>query len=163
MDLVIVKKGESGDDEHRENLVNYIEDDRKLMIGGNGVDYTNAGATLKQMETVAEYFDKTHVCPLVQVILAFDGSVTDPQMACAYTKQAAQYFGEDYQSVYCAHEKDHECATLHAHIMLNPVNVQDGKLLDTNHDNMDAFCDYVSDITGNNNRLIYKRKPRKNN
>ncbi len=89
-----------------------------------------------------------------------DHSVKDTDTACEYVQKAAAFYEEDYQTLYCAHEKDHECKSYHGHILVNPVNIHDGKMLNTGHDQMDAFRNHVSDITGNENRLIYKRRTR---
>lgn len=161
MENVIIKKGMPGDDEHLKNLIKYIEDDRKLMIGGNGVDYTNPSIAVEQMMCVKEHFGKTHNDPLVQVIVTFDDSVKDADTACEYVQKAAAFYEDDYQTIYCVHEKDHDCQNYHGHILINPVNIHDGKMLNTSHDQMNAFRSHVSDITGNENRLIYKLRAKK--
>ena len=99
MDYVIVKKVISGDDEHRQKLIDYVSDDRKLTIGGNGVDYTNPKNALDQMEYVSEYHEKTHCCPMVQIVLALDESVKDPDTACRYVEEAAKCIDTNYQSM----------------------------------------------------------------
>ena len=81
--------------------------------------------------------------------------------ACEYVQKAAAFYEDDYQTIYCVHEKDHDCQNYHGHILINPVNIHDGKMLNTSHDQMDAFRSNVSDITGNENRLIYKRRAKK--
>ena len=44
------KCGDPGNDEHLENLTRYMSDDRKLMIGGNAIDYN-----LQHDTRIAEY------------------------------------------------------------------------------------------------------------
>lgn len=81
MDNVIVKRCAPGDDEHREDSLNYITDDRAIAVGGNGVDYHDRENALAQMQAVTNYFDKSQYCPAVQVITTFDAKVKDPETA----------------------------------------------------------------------------------
>ena len=157
MDLVIIKRCAPGDDEHRENLVKYIEDDRKLAIGGNGLDYTNSEAAVDQMQAVTNFFDKSHYCTGVQMIVAFDDHVTDKETAIDYISQIAETLPEDYQHLYCVHERDSETDSFHGHIMINPVNAVDGKQFDTSISAMAPICDDIKKITGNPNELKFKR------
>ena len=161
MDNVIVKRCAPGDDEHREDLLNYITDDRAIAVGGNGVDYHDRENALAQMQTVTNYFDKSQYCPAVQVITTFDAKVKDPDTAINYTKKIVDQLPDEYQNVYCVHEKDRENNSFHAHIMINPVSAKDGKLFDTSKKHMDQICEQISQITGSANQLIFKRKRKK--
>ena len=158
MDLVIIKRCAPGDDEHRENMVKYIEDDRKLAIGGNGLDYTNSEAAVDQMQAVTDFFDKSHYCTGVQMIVAFDDKVSDKETAIDYISQIAGKLPEDYQHLYCVHERDSETDSFHGHIMINPVNAVDGRMLSTGIKDMAPIRDDIEKITGNKNRLVFKRK-----
>ena len=160
MDIVIVKKGMPGDKEHLENLARYILDDRKLEYGGNGVNYNNVEDTIDQMNYVSEYFNKEHRCPLAQIIIAFDESVRSAEAAAQYVRDAAALIPDEFQSVYCVHESDRELEMLHGHIMVNAISTKDGRQFDTSHATMDQFCQDVSEITGNDTRLVYGRNKR---
>ena len=153
---VIVKRGKPGDEDHLENLAEYISDGRALMIGGNGIDYHDLNAVNNQMMMVKQYYGKTKNCALVQVILSYDKSVNNAVDACNYTRQAASYFNEDYQTLYCVHEKDNSCSSYHAHIMVNPVNINDGRMMQTDSESMKPFCEHFANVTGMKNRLIFK-------
>ena len=157
MGLVIIKCGNPGDDEHLENLVHYMDDDRKLMIGGNGVNYTDEKAVVSQMENVKEYFGKTKNRSHVQVILPYNGQGITPEKVCEYTKDAAAYFINDYQTLYCAHEPDEKCDYYHSHIMVNPVNIHNGKMMETDPVSLKPLCDHVAKITGAKVRLKFKK------
>lgn len=157
MDNLIIKRCAPGDDEHRENLVRYIEDDRKLAIGGNGVNYNDPEATVAQMQAVTDYYDKSHRCTGIQMIVAFDERVKDADTAICYMQQIAKQIPDEYQNVYCVHEKDHEVGNYHGHILINPVSAKDGKQFDTSKDALYPICEEISEITGNDNRLIFKR------
>jgi hypothetical protein len=109
------------------------------------------------MQTATNYFDKSQYCPAVQVITTFDAKVKDPDTAINYTKKIVDQLPDEYQNVYCVHEKDRENNSFHAHIMINPVSAKDGKLFDTSKKHMDQICEQISQITGSPNQLIFKR------
>ena len=44
----------------------------------------------------------------------------------------------------------------HSHIMINPVNIHNGKMMETDAASLKPFCDYVEKITGERNRLKFK-------
>lgn len=161
MDNVMIKKAMSGDSEHVENLVRYMLDDRKLDYGGNGVNYTDPDAVIEQMHYPAQYFDKEHCCPMTQIIISFDNSVKDPETAASYIKQAADQLPDEFQSLYCLHEADHECSSLHGHILVNSISTKDGRQFDTSRKQMAEFGEKLSEITGNDNQVIFKRTSRK--
>ena len=157
MGLVIVKCGDPGDDEHLSNLAHYMSDERKIMIGGNGVDYTNPEAAASQMESVKKYYGKTKNRSHVQVILPYNEQGITAEKACEYTKGAASYFDDEYQTLYCAHQPDDDCDYYHSHILVNPVNVHNGKMMETDAASLKPFCEHVEKVTGEKNRLKYKK------
>ena len=157
MGLVIIKCGDPGDSDHLKNLAHYMSDDRKLMIGGNGVDYTDENAVISQMEIVKEYFGKTQNRSHVQVILPYNEQGITAEKTCEYTKKAAAYFDDDFQTLYCAHQPDADCDYYHSHIMINPVNIHTGKMMETDPVSLKPFCEHVEKVTGAKNRLKFKK------
>ena len=157
MGVVIVKCGDPGDEEHLKNLDHYMSDDRKLMIGGNGVNYTDDKAVAKQMACVKEHFGKTKNRSHVQVILPYNEQGITAEKTCEYTKEAAAYFDKDYQTLYCAHQPDDHCNYYHSHIMINPVNIHNGKMMETDPLSLKPFCEHVEKVTGAKNRLKFKK------
>ncbi|MCR4646304.1 MAG: relaxase/mobilization nuclease domain-containing protein [Oscillospiraceae bacterium] len=162
MDFIMIKRSTPGDDEHRENLVKYIEDDRKIAVGGNGVDYHDPEATIKQMQYVTDYYDKSHQCSAIQMIVAFDDMVKDAETAIDYARQIAKTIPDEYQSLYCVHEKDHEIGNYHAHYLINPVSSKGKNQFDTSREGLQPICDEIEEITGNDNDLIFKRNRNSN-
>ena len=158
MGLVIIKCGDPGDEEHLEHLAQYMSDDRKLMIGGNGVNYTDAKQVAKQMQSLKEDFGKTKNRSHVQVILPYSQKGITAEKTCEYTKKAAAYFDEDYQTLYCAHQPDADCDYYHSHIMINPVNINNGKMMGTDPASLKPFYEHMEKVTGERNRLIFKKK-----
>ena len=154
---IIVKRGEAGDEDHLENLAEYVSDKRALIIGGNGVDYHDLNAVKEQMILVKQYFGKEKNCSLVQMILSYNKSVDNAEDACNYTRQTAEFFNEDYQTMYCVHAKDNECSNYHAHLIINPVNINDGKMMQLDLQSMEPFREHFAEVTGSKNRVIYKK------
>ena len=161
MTEIILKRGMPGDDTHLGNALDYVSDDRALMIGGNGVDYLDSDEAYRQMNDVKKYFGKTKNCALVHLMVSYTQKVDNAETACKFTEQVAGFFNENYQTMYCAHEKDNECSTYHTHIIINPVNLNDGKIMQTDHENMQPFCKEVSRITGTNYQVEFKRAGKK--
>ncbi len=157
MGLVIIKCGNPGDDEHLKNLAHYMNDDRKLTIGGNGVNYANADAVASQMENIKAHFGKTKNRSHVQVILPYNEQGMTAEKTCEYTREAAEFFDKDYQTLYCAHQPDEECDYYHSHIMVNPLNYHNGKMMATDADSLKLFCDHVAKVTDTKVRLIFKK------
>ena len=157
MAAVILKRGEPGDEDHLENLAEYISDDRALMIGGNGVDYHDLDAVKDQMMKVKQYYGKTKNCSLVQIILSYNKSVNNAADACNFTEQAASYYDEKFQTLFCVHARDNECSNYHAHLMINPVNINDGKIMQTDSDSLKPFCEHFSEVTGAKTWLKFKK------
>ena len=158
MGKIIVKRGMPGDDTHLWNALNYVSDGRALMIGGNGVDYTDPNEAYRQMNAVKEYYGKTKNCAFVQLIVSYPKNVNNAEAACEFTKQIAKTFEEDYQMVYCVHEKENEFSDSHAHYILSPVNLNDGKMMQTDHESLQPLCQEVSRITGATYQVEFKKK-----
>lgn len=138
-------------------LAQYMSDDRKLMIGGNGVNYTDDKAVATQMQNVKEHFGKTKNRSHVQVILPYSQKGITAEKTCEYTKKAAAYFDDDFQTLYCAHQPDADCDYYHSHIMINPVNINNGKMMETDAASLKPFCEHVKKVTGERNRLKFKK------
>lgn len=157
MGLVIVKCGDPGDGDHLQNLAHYMSDDRKLMIGGNGVNYADADAVASQMENIKAHYGKTKNRAHVQVIAPYNEPGMTAEKACEYTREVAAYFDEDYQTLYCTHQPNDNCSFFHSHIMVNPVNFNNGKMMATDADSLKPFCDHVAKVTGTKVRLKFKK------
>ena len=162
MDIVKMIRGVPGDIDHLNNLINYIGDDRKLNIGGNGVDYNFPYTVLDQMMAVKKYYGKEANCPLVQAIVSYDEPDLTMEQACQYTEQIAEYFDDkDYQTLWCTHAADHNCSQYHMHLLINPVGVSDGKMMNTSKENYEAFEQHVHEVTGHETDLKFGKDKRK--
>ena len=64
MTEIILKRGMPGDDTHLGNALDYVSDDRALMIGGNGVDYLEPDEAFRQMNDVKNISGKLKIVRL---------------------------------------------------------------------------------------------------
>ena len=143
------------------SAVNYVTDDRAVNIGGYGVTPNNTNWAYEQMLTTRKYFHKVSGNPLVHIVIAYNNKIKDISVAAYYGQQCAQYFANRFQVLYCTHEKDTTCGSLHSHIIINAVSYVNGQMITTGYDEMKAFCDYVIQVTGQrcwfyfDNKAIY--------
>ena len=61
---IILKRGKPSDDAHLWNALDYVSDDRALMIGGNGVDYLEPDEAFRQMNDVKNISGKLKIVRL---------------------------------------------------------------------------------------------------
>lgn len=76
------------------------------------------------------------------------------------TYRLASYYKNDYQVLFCTHEKDRSCPRYcyHMHMMINSVSYRDGKMFISSIENMNQFCDYVTEITGRKSKLYFTKE-----
>lgn len=162
--MVIVKVMRNLDtpEQHLQNAVGYIHHKNKqnikpLSLSGNGVDYTSTHNAYQQMMDVKKYYEKTSGNPLVHMMISYDNqSAPDAETACQLTEKEAEYYQDEYQTIQCTHEADHEHSNYHSHVVINSVSCQDGKMIHTSKSDMKPFCHYISDLTGAKVRLEFE-------
>lgn len=117
---------------------------------GYGVSDTNEEHAYEQMNAVKEYFGKTGDNPVMHFVVSYDNkSVSDADTACAYTEQVADYFKGQYQMITAVHQENQGNSLYHAHIVMNTVNVNTGKLYHSGRKELSALAMKVHDVTGN--------------
>jgi len=163
MEIIKMIRGNVGDMEHLENLVDYISDDRKLNIGGNGVNYNTPYAVADQMMALKEYYEKEDNCAFIHAIVSYGEPNLTAEQACQYTKQIASYFEDEYQTLWCTHAADHGCSQYHMHMLINPVSYKDGKMMNTSQANYKDFEKHVQEVTGQKTDLKFGRKAKSEN
>lgn len=121
-----------------------------VQIKGYGVCDTNADLTYKQMYAVKDYYGKTGDNPVMHFVVSYDRkSVNNEETACAYTEQIADFFKNDYQMITSIHQENQGNSLYHAHIMMNPVNINNGKLYHSGRAELGQLAMHVHEITGN--------------
>lgn len=95
------------------------------------------------------------------MIMSYPKNVNNVEAACEFTKQIAKTFEENYQMVYCVHEKDNERSNLHGYMIFNSVNVNNGKMMQTDHESLQPLCQEVSRITGTDYQIEFRKKGEK--
>ncbi|WP_303821574.1 relaxase/mobilization nuclease domain-containing protein [Ruminococcus flavefaciens] len=144
--------------EYLNNALGYVSDDRALYRGGYGVNPYDYSMAYNQMLYTRQYFNKVSGNPLVHIIIAYNDQVKDLATAARYGQQCAQYFSPYYQILYCTHEKDNTCGSFHTHIIINAVSYINGQMIQTGYEEMNTFCNYVSQVTGQSCRFYFDNK-----
>lgn len=121
-----------------------------IQTKGYGVCDTNPDHTYDQMQAVKRYYGKTGDNPVMHIVVSYDKkNVTDPDTACEYTEQIAGFFKDKYQMITAVHKEDQGNSLYHAHIVMNTVDVNIGKLYHSGRKELAELAIAVHDVTGN--------------
>lgn len=155
MDLLKQKRVTDNGNDYFRHCVNYsfkekIEPGEKLIdITGYGVSDTEPKLAYDQMYAVKEYYGKTGDNPVMHFIISYDQNVQNADTACKYTEQIADYFSGDYQMITAVHKENQGGSQYHGHIIMNTVNLNDGKLYHSGITELKQFAMHVHEVTGN--------------
>ncbi len=153
---VIMIRNTYGGVEYLRNGCFYVTNhDRAIAPGGFGVNYTDAVACYNNMLAVKQFYRKTSDNPLLHIVVSYNEKVKDIITATHLSTKIAGFFNE-YQYVYCTHEKDRECSWFHMHLVINSVSYLNGNLISSWVGYMQQFCAHVSAITGQRTWLSIK-------
>jgi len=161
MDILKVIRHTDGGDKYLENGVNYnfkekTEISEKLVeTVGYGVSGANPKQAHDQMYAVKEYYGKTEDNPLMHFIVSFDKSVSNADTASDYTAKIADYLKNDYQMITSVHQENQGNSLYHAHIVMNSVNYNNGKLYHSGIGELKQLAMHVHDVTGNYCRIKF--------
>ena len=129
-----------------------------VQIKGYGVCDTNAELTYNQMYAVKDYYGKTGDNPVMHFVVSYDRkSVNNKETACVYTEQIAGFFKNDYQMITSVHRENQGNSLYHAHIVMNSVNINNGKLYHRGRAELGQLAMHVHEITGNYCKPFIKR------
>lgn len=136
--------------------INYIfrpDAAKQLLFGGFNV-------LLSTPEQIADLFcipslwhNRSGHIPIQHIVLSLDpysfieDRVSPKDLATVIDRFCLHEFGDDYQVVYAIHE---DALNLHAHILINTVNLNNGKLLpwrQEDHRNLCEFMDFLLRLT----------------
>ena len=136
--------------------VNYIykeknEPDEELIQNkGYGVSDTSKNSTYDQMYAVKKYYRKTGDNLVMHFVVSYDRkTVADAETACAYTEKIAGHFKGNYQMITAVHLEDQGNSLYHAHIVMNTVNLNNGKLYHSGKSELNELAMHVHNVTGN--------------
>lgn len=155
--IVIRKHYKLEKDTYLKHGCGYALNDRSINPGGYGVSPYSLKDAYTQMLAVKKYYGKTSGNQLIHLVISYDDSVTSEDKACALSCKLAGYYRKDYQVLYCTHSKDRHCSNYHAHIVVNSVSYIDGRMFNSSIENMQLFCEYVSEVTGQKTRLYFEK------
>ena len=149
------------EDTYLEHGCDYVlKKNKAIRPGGYGVSPYSLRDACEQMLAVKKYYGKTTGNQLIHLVVSYDDSIKTEEQACALTCRLAAYYKNDYQVLFCTHEKDRLCPryNYHMHMMINSVSYQDGKMFISSIENMNRFCEYVTEITGRKSRLYFAKE-----
>lgn len=158
MAKISVIRNTYGSLDYLQNALDYVTDDRANYIGGYGVNYYDTAAAYNQMVATKQYFNKVSSNPLVHIVVAYNNQVQDINTAAVYGQKCAEYFFNRFQVLYCTHAKDFNCGYYHTHIVINSVSYINGHMIQTGYDEMYAYCNYVSKVTGQKCSFYFDNK-----
>lgn len=155
MDILKQKRITDGGNGYLRNCVNYAfkektEPGEELVeTTGYGVNDTDPKLAYEQMMAVKEYYGKTGDNPVMQFIISYDTNVQDADTVCKHTEQIADYFNGDYQMITAVHKENQGGSKYHSHIIMNPVNLNTGKLYHSGISELKQLAMHVNKVTGN--------------
>ena len=107
------------------------------MICGNGIDLASP---YEDMKTVQSLLRKTTGRRYIHYIISFDFNV-NANMAYIVSTKCAEYFANEYQYILAIHTNT---PNMHAHIIMNSVNIRTGKKFSQSQSQLFKFRDYVN-------------------
>ena len=142
MSILKFANGKNRGNDALERGINYILNSHKTSpeyIVCNGVEQNSA---VEDMKTVQQLLGKDTGRRYIHYVLSFDAGVS-PKKALTIASESAEYFADDYQYILSIHTNT---ADIHAHIILNAVNIHTGKKFSQSKAEMLDFRDYVNTV-----------------
>ena len=138
------------------HALRYVGNPKKCeYIAGFGIDPYDLDHCYNQMMTVKKYYHKSGDNPLVHFIISFDSNVKTLHKAIVNSYHIALCFKNQYQVLWCVHYKKRGDSRYHIHMVVNSVNLVDGKLINTSPEFMSNFCKYIRDVVDDDCRYYF--------
>ena len=119
------KKGKYMDDAARENVINYILKDNKIVCGFSDMIMVDYDIPAKSMTDVAKFHNKDNGVRLRHFVISLDrDELSDPRIANLIGREIMYYIGNTFQCVYAVHE---DTDNINLHIVFNSVSYNLGK------------------------------------
>lgn len=135
--------------EYLKKVCNYVINKHSpVFVGGLGVEYRDAQKAYLQMVAVKKHYGKLTCNPLIHIVVSFDLSVQDENVAVTYAKGIALFFYRRYQVLFAVHHKECENSLYHVHYVVNSVSLFNGLLFHSSPMTLDTFCKHVAKVTG---------------
>lgn len=131
-----------------EKVINYCvrpTEDGKVLIGGIGVDASNAKSAIDDFYKVKEFYGKLEGRQVRHYHVSFDKSTEkfSPEEALYKAYDIAEYYGKEYQTFFSVHT---DTDNLHIHFCSNTVSYSDGHMYRDGADDLKSFREFVSQI-----------------
>ena len=132
--------------------------DREIARGAYGVHPQDPESEYAQMVAARKYYNQTSTNPLIHLVVSFDGMTDNAIFAIKAAPKIAAYFKSSYQVLWSVHPADPESSHFHVHIMLNTVNLRNGKLFHSGPYEINGFAYHVKWITGMSYQICFECK-----
>lgn len=123
----VIGKGQNGkytDEWARKDVITYCERLDKTPHNYKGSRAVNIENAAEEMNILAQVYNNDEKVRLRHSVISFD---KDENIAATQADEIAraaiQYFGDEYQIIYCVHE---DTDNIHVHIVMNQVSYLDG-------------------------------------
>ena len=139
--------------------INYIlrpDAAKQLLFGGFNVMLGTPEQIIEQFCIVNYWHNRFGHIPVQHIVLSLDsysfieGRTSPQQLAMVIDRFCMHTFGNEYQVVYAIHE---DSFNLHAHIIINTVNLRTGKLLPWRQSDHRDLCEVMEFLL---NLTIYR-------
>lgn len=140
MPIIKFANGKNCGTDALKNGIKYILNPQKTshdLIYGNGIDLDSP---YEDMHTVQTLLRKNTGRRYIHYIISFDTGVS-AKTAYKVSTKCANYFSEDYQYVLAVHTNT---PNIHAHIIMNAVNIRTGKKFSQSKVELFKFRDYIN-------------------
>ena len=158
MAVIKVIRNTYGGVEYIQNACQYIHNSKYMKCcSGFGVcanDYMKAAA---EMILVRRFFHKESGNPLFHIVIAFDDTIKDEELAWSYLVTIASFFAPTNQVYFAMHGKDENCPHLHGHLVVNSVSYVNGKMFNTDEE-IPVFKHIVEETIGQKCKMAYADK-----
>lgn len=144
----------NGGEKYLQNLMFYVGDGRDTQLKGYGVNPYNPRDAFRQMKTVTDYYGKSGYNPLFHWVISYDKAVKDKATAAIMTGKIVSELAKDYQMITCVHPNENSQG-FHAHVAMNSVNLNTGKLYHSDKINVNMVRKRVEDVTGNKCYFVF--------
>ena len=153
----VIGKGQDGkytDDTARENVISYCMNPYKTKHGYMGSRAVSLKHAAEEMQWLANvYHNDTRVRLRHCVISLGNKEHVSLDSAREIAEYAIDYFGDEYQIIYCIHEDTDQ---LHVHTVMNQVSYRDGHKYRGTRKQHEAYVRYLKNgLSYFNMNLIY--------
>lgn len=89
-------------------------------------------------------------------VISYDNTIANRETASLMTEQIAENLADKYQLLTGIHEENQGDSFYHAHMIMNSVNYNNGKLYNSSPEEIAKLRDHTADVTGRTCRFYFE-------